>query len=105
MMSADHRQIPYEELTFFEEVLAAGTAAALVPIRSITLESKGDKIQYRDGSDEPGPVHQKLLSTLKGIQLGKIEDKFGWRLEVPKPAQWEPAQTNGEKETSVDELL
>lgn len=85
-------------------MLAAGTAAALVPIRSITMESKSDKIEYGRG-DEPGPVHQKLLSTLKGIQLGKIEDKFGWRLPVPKPAQWDESQANGQKDTSVDELL
>jgi branched-chain amino acid aminotransferase len=24
----------------------------------------------------------KLLSQLKGIQLGKVEDQFGWRCEV-----------------------
>ena len=58
--------------------MAAGTAAALVPIKSITMRSTGDKFTYQGGSDVPGPVCVKLLSTLKGIQQGKIEDKFGW---------------------------
>jgi branched-chain amino acid aminotransferase len=27
-------------------------------------------------------VSQKLYDTVTGIQLGKLEDKFGWRVEV-----------------------
>jgi len=72
------RPIKYGELPEFEEVMAAGTAAALVPIKSITMRSKKDKFVYQNGSDEPGPGITKLLSTLKGIQQGKIQDSFGW---------------------------
>lgn len=97
-------QIPYEELKSFDEVLAAGTAAALVPIKSITYESKSDKTTYREGSDEPGPVCVKLLTTLKGIQQGKIEDKSGWLYNVDKPAQWDSFQSNGKKEAAVGQL-
>lgn len=79
------RPITYAELPSFSEVMAAGTAAALVPIKSITMESKGDKFEYQNGSDEPGPVCVKLLTTLKGIQLGKIKDEFGWLDRVEKP--------------------
>ena len=74
----EKRSIKYEELEEFEEVMAAGTAAALVPIKSITMRSKGDVFEYQGGGDEPGPVCVKLLTTLKGIQQGKVEDKFGW---------------------------
>ncbi len=35
-LAADNLQIKYAELPNFQEVMAAGTAAALVPIRSIT---------------------------------------------------------------------
>lgn len=99
-------QIPYGELSEFDEVLAAGTAAALVPIRSITMESKGEKISYKDAAEEPGPVCVKLLTTLKGIQLGKIEDKQGWRIQVEKPAIWAKGSSNGHAngEESIDEL-
>jgi branched-chain amino acid aminotransferase len=66
--------------------MAAGTAASLVPIRSITMKSKGDVIQYMDESEQkPGPVCEKLLVTLKSIQQGKIKDSFGWLDAVPEP--------------------
>jgi branched-chain amino acid aminotransferase len=85
-------------------VLAAGTAAALVPIRSITLESKGDKVSYKDAAKDPGPVCTKLLETLRGLQLGKLEDRFGFLYPVDKPAQWGQNQTNGSNGQTVDEL-
>lgn len=102
MLTTDTKKIPYEELKEFDEVLAAGTAAALVPIKSITLESKNDKLTYLSGS-EPGPVCLKLLSTLKGIQQGKIEDKQGWLLRVQRPEIWNGKSDSGEEET-VDQL-
>ncbi|KAF1982380.1 branched-chain amino acid aminotransferase II [Aulographum hederae CBS 113979] len=78
----EKRVIKYEELPSFTEVMAAGTAAALVPIKSITMKSRGDNFKYQGGSDEPGPICVKMLTTLKGIQQGKIEDKFGWLSKV-----------------------
>ncbi len=76
--------------------MAAGTAAALVPIKSITMQSNHDKFEYQGGGDEPGPAFVKLLSTLKGIQLGKIKDDFSW-LERVREAQLkdEPDAENG----------
>lgn len=76
------RSIKFEELPSFSEVFAAGTAAALVPIRSI---SRGQDIvaKYIDeGNEDAGPVCMKLLTTLQGIQRGKIEDTFGWTHQV-----------------------
>jgi branched-chain amino acid aminotransferase len=63
--------------------MAAGTAAALVPIKSITRKSDNKTTSYiAEDSEEPGPVVVKLLATLKGIQAGKIEDTFGWNSKV-----------------------
>ncbi|KAF2499830.1 branched-chain-amino-acid aminotransferase [Lophium mytilinum] len=91
------RSIPYAELPSFSEVMAAGTAAALVPIKSITMESKGEKFVYGEGSDEPGPVCVKLLTTLKGIQQGKIDDTFGWLGKVKEPQGYSNGSvTNGD---------
>ena len=84
--SVEHRPIEYAELSDFSEVMAAGTAAALVPIKSISMKSRNDKFTYQHGSNEPGPVCAKLLSTLKGIQQGKIQDTFGWLDMIQKPA-------------------
>ncbi|KAL9597410.1 MAG: hypothetical protein Q9219_005163 [cf. Caloplaca sp. 3 TL-2023] len=74
----EKRPIQYEELPSFTEVMAAGTAAALVPIKSISMQSRKDKFVYQNGGDEPGPACMKLLTTLQGIQRGKIQDSFGW---------------------------
>lgn len=71
-------QVKYEELPSFSEVMAAGTAAALVPIKSITMRSKNDEFKYQGGGDEPGPVCVKFLDQLKGLQQGKVKDTFGW---------------------------
>jgi branched-chain amino acid aminotransferase len=88
--------------------MAAGTAAALVPIRSITRPSDNKTSTYiPESSDEPGPVCLKLLETLKGIQLGKIKDTFGWNslveeVDIKKYAIGE--QTNGVNWENVDKL-
>lgn len=79
----EFRPVTYEELPSFAEVMAAGTAAALVPVKSITMRSKKEKFHYGDGGEEPGPCCTRLLATLQGIQQGKIKDAFGW-LDVVK---------------------
>jgi branched-chain amino acid aminotransferase len=42
----------------------------------------------------------KLLQTLKGIQAGKIEDKFGWNciIDQAPPAAWLEGATGHEKD-------
>lgn len=42
------------------------------------MRSTGDKFSFLGGSDEPGPACTRLLAVLKGIQQGKVDDKFGW---------------------------
>jgi len=83
----EKRRIPYSEIRDFDEVLAAGTAAALVPIRSITMESRNDKFSFTVSEDEEGggPVCAQLLQLLQGIQTGTVEDRFGWVVDVEAP--------------------
>lgn len=39
----------------------------------------GDQvIQINEGSDDMGPVCQTLYDTVRQVQAGEIEDKFGW---------------------------
>ena len=87
---AEKRRILYEELGEFEEVIAAGTAAALVPVGSITMKSRGDKFEYRTGAEkEGGEVCVQLLKMLRGIQSGTVDDSLGWNYEVlPPPTGW-----------------
>jgi len=34
------------------------------------------------GDGNIGPVTQKLYDTITGIQTGKLEDKYGWRVRA-----------------------
>jgi branched-chain amino acid aminotransferase len=82
----EKRRIPYEELAEFDEVFAAGTAAALVPIKSITMKSRNDKFTFNVGAEESGgEVCTQVLKVLKGTQNGVVEDQFGWNFVVTEP--------------------
>ncbi|KAI1208026.1 branched-chain amino acid aminotransferase II [Annulohypoxylon truncatum] len=125
----EKRSIKYAELPKFSEVMAAGTAAALVPIRSITrrfdpaspqsissagaharLSTEGgvEKVTYIPEADEDaGPICLRLLAQLKGIQLGKVKDNFGWVFPVTRADGTKVAgETNGSQKNgeTVDQL-
>jgi branched-chain amino acid aminotransferase len=88
--------------------MAAGTAAALVPIKSITRTSRSETFPYiAEDSEEPGPCCTKLLTTLKGIQQGNIKDTFGWCAKISKVDLKDFAAgeaTNGVNGEHVDKL-
>jgi branched-chain amino acid aminotransferase len=87
----EKRRIPYEEIHEFDEVMAAGTAAALVPIRSITMRSRNDTFVFNCGGEDAsgGEVLNTLLPALKGIQSGRVKDPFGWLVDIePPPEGW-----------------
>ena len=104
--SVERRRIDYAELPEFKEIMAAGTAASLVPIKSITMQSRDDKFEYPINEKlDPGPVCEQLLSTLKGIQQGKVKDQFGWNFTVTEPPKgFVKAAANGGVNGAVDEL-
>ncbi|EED13060.1 branched-chain amino acid aminotransferase, putative [Talaromyces stipitatus ATCC 10500] len=74
----ERRLVKYEELSQFSEVIACGTAATVMPIKSITMKSTADKFVYGNGSSEPGPIASKLGRTIEAMQKGRIKDNFGW---------------------------
>ncbi|KAI9831484.1 MAG: hypothetical protein M1826_003374 [Phylliscum demangeonii] len=80
--AVEKRSIKYEEVSSFSEVMAVGTAAAILPIRSITRKSTGDKFLYQDGGDRPGPRSVRLAARLQDIQKGRVPDPFGWCMTV-----------------------
>lgn len=102
----EKRAIKYEELPSFTEVAAAGTAAALVPIKSITMRSKNDTFKYNGGGDEPGPAVVKLLGQLKGLQQGKVKDEFGWveQVRAYESEEYEREVKGGVNGTTPNEL-
>lgn len=60
------------------EVFASGTAAVISPVGELCWKDR--KIVIND--NKIGTLSQKLYDVLSGIQLGKVEDKFGWTVEV-----------------------
>lgn len=61
-----------------EEAFGTGTAAVISPIGEFNWE--GEKMIVNEG--RTGEIAKKLYDTLTGIQLGTLEDPFGWIVEV-----------------------
>ena len=62
-----------------EEVFLCGTAAVIAPVGELF---DGTKKLELIKDDKPGEWTQKIYNLLTGIQLGKVEDKFGWVVKV-----------------------
>ena len=63
-----------------KEAWGCGTAAVVSPIGELAYEDK----KYAVNEGKIGQVTQHLYDTLTGIQWGKLEDSFGWTLQIPK---------------------
>ncbi len=80
----EERRISVEELVAaakdgsLEEVFGTGTAAVVSPVGK--LRYIDDVMTIADGGI--GELTQKLYDELTGIQWGKKDDPFGWRVEV-----------------------
>ena len=61
-----------------EEAWGCGTAAVVSPIGELSYEG----VQYPVNGGEIGPVTQMLYDTLTGIQWGKIDDPYGWTVQL-----------------------
>jgi branched-chain amino acid aminotransferase len=73
-------QIPFSSIGRFSEVLAVGTAANAVPIRSITRISTDERYEFEHhASKETG---SGIVERLSNIQRGLEADVFGWNWKV-----------------------
>ena len=61
-----------------EEAWGCGTAAVISPIGELCYKG----VKYTVNNGEIGETTQHLYDTLTGIQWGKIEDNFGWIVEL-----------------------
>lgn len=75
-IETEEREVYLDELKDFAECGLCGTAAVISPVGKVV--DHGKEIVFASGMEEMGPVTKKLYETLTGIQMGKIEDKFGW---------------------------
>ncbi|KAF6832076.1 branched-chain-amino-acid aminotransferase [Colletotrichum musicola] len=70
----ERRRVRFDELQSFTEVLAAGTAAGLVPVSCVYRKSTSQKFDFLPG----GPSYEKLWGLLRDIQRGVAPDNFSW---------------------------
>ncbi|MBR6344491.1 MAG: aminotransferase class IV, partial [Lachnospiraceae bacterium] len=79
-LEVEEREVLFEEVKDFAECGLCGTAAVISPVGKIN--DHGKEICFPAGMEEMGPITKKLYDTLTGIQMGRIEDKFGWVVEI-----------------------
>ncbi len=77
LLSIDELTAAMENGTL-EEAWGCGTAAVVSPIGELFYDDK----KYTINNMEIGEVTQKLYNILTGIQWGKVEDTFGWTVEI-----------------------
>ena len=74
-VETEERKISIDEaMSEAKECFVTGTAAGVGYIESITRG--GETVEFN--GRKMGDLSRSLLKTLKGIQYGKVEDKFGW---------------------------
>ncbi|CAN7000328.1 unnamed protein product [Brassica rapa subsp. trilocularis] len=73
----EERVVPVEDLLDAEEVFCTGTAAIVTTIASVTFKEK--KTEFKTGDKT---LAAKLFATLTDIQMGSVEDKKGWIVEL-----------------------
>ncbi|XP_071737636.1 branched-chain amino acid aminotransferase 1, mitochondrial-like isoform X2 [Rutidosis leptorrhynchoides] len=73
----EERSIEVGKLMEAEEVFTTGTAMSIGSVGSVTYNCK--RVKYKTGNDLVG---QKLYKTLVGIQVGKVEDKYNWVVQI-----------------------
>ena len=61
-----------------DEVFGTGTAAVISPVGHLKWNDKVMEIN----NNKIGKISQRLYDTMTGIQWGRVEDKFGWTVEV-----------------------
>ena len=79
-VNIEERQITIDEaVNDTAECFVTGTAAGVAYLESIT---HNDKTAVFNNGDI-GDFTRELRDTLKGIQYGSVEDRFGWMFDVP----------------------
>ena len=71
-------KIKFDEVPTFSEIFAVGTAACLVPVRSITRRSTRQKFSFGAAQTAPGPLCEALSKKLDAVMRGQATDSFNW---------------------------
>ncbi len=79
-LKTTQRKVRFDELKDFAECGVCGTAAVISPVGRVV--NHGEELIFPSGMEHPGPITEKLLNTLSGIQECEIEAPEGWILKV-----------------------
>ncbi|KAM0859505.1 hypothetical protein ACQ4PT_047141 [Festuca glaucescens] len=79
VVKVEERLVSVDELFVADEVFCTGTAVVVSPVGSITYQGK--RVEY-DGNHGVGVVSQQLYTSLTGIQMGLLEDRMGWTVQL-----------------------
>ncbi len=79
-ITVEERQFGIDEIDKVREVGACGTAAVITPIGRMQIDDTLHK--FYDNGQTPGPITEKLYRHLTSLQVGDIEDKHNWLVEV-----------------------
>ncbi|KAJ8769338.1 hypothetical protein K2173_002542 [Erythroxylum novogranatense] len=74
----EERSVTIHELLDADEVFCTGTAVVVSPVGSITY--MGKRVSF--GEDGVGTVSKQLYNVLTRLQMGLIEDKMNWTMEL-----------------------
>ena len=83
-LPVEERKISVDELLAaahdgsLEEVFGTGTAAVISPVGKLRFQD--EVLTIGDGSI--GTLTQKLYDQITGIQWGRLDDPFGWRIQL-----------------------
>ncbi|HVO83302.1 MAG TPA: branched-chain amino acid aminotransferase, partial [Syntrophobacteria bacterium] len=61
-----------------KEMFASGTAAVISPVGELCYKGK----DYKVGDGKTGELARRLYDEITGIQYGRKEDPFGWRVRL-----------------------
>ncbi|KAF2193884.1 branched-chain amino acid aminotransferase II [Zopfia rhizophila CBS 207.26] len=81
------RPVKYDELRKFDEVLAVGTAANVVPIKSITRKTPSETIVYDCGA-EGNTCFKVLFKKVLDAQTGVYTNGENWSVVVKDPSSY-----------------
>lgn len=74
-MKVEERAVEFDEIEFFAEVGACGTAVVVTPVNEIV---RGNKTIHVGPAEGCGPMLEKLYNAVTGIQYGEKPDVHGW---------------------------
>ena len=83
-IKVSERQISIDEIIdgcktgALKEMFATGTAAVISPVGEICYKG----VDYSVGNGSTGKMSERFYEELMGIQYGRKEDPFGWRMRI-----------------------